>query len=76
MLQLTNVFDQVKFTWVRLFNIIVVNVHLLAIVFELDKNFARFNVNATILRQSNCSTKSASMHEIDSLTTLIFNVSI
>jgi hypothetical protein len=48
MLQVTNVFTQVQLQNVRLFNIIIINIQLLAIMFKFDENFARFDIDAAI----------------------------
>ena len=64
MLQMTQILAQVQSARIRLLDVIVVHVKLLAVVLELDENFPGLNVDAArLLVESDCAAEAASMHQ-------------
>jgi hypothetical protein len=77
MLQVANVLAQVELASIRLLDVVIVDVHLFAIVLQLDQHLSRLDVNATVcLIESDSRTKTPSMYQPDFLPTLAVEVAV
>jgi hypothetical protein len=77
MLQVANVLAQVELASIRLLNVVIVDVHLFAIVLQLDQHLSWLDVNATVcLAESDSRTKTPSMYQPDFLPTLAVEVAV
>lgn len=66
---MTQILAQVQGAGVRLLDVIIIHIKLLAVVLEFNENFSWFNVGTTrLLMESDCSTESATMHQPHFLT--------